>query len=80
MAKIALGNHAEATQPDCVRAVLAEVLLTFLFVFAGVGAAMAAGICVSLCISLSIYLTYMHGQINTNQCHSKPKKLLPTDF
>ncbi|KAF3328776.1 putative aquaporin TIP4-3 [Carex littledalei] len=43
MAKIALGNHSEAAQPDCVRAVLAEVVLTFLFVFAGVGAAMAAG-------------------------------------
>lgn len=43
MAKIALGTHSEATQPDCVRAVLAEAVLTFLFVFAGVGAAMAAG-------------------------------------
>lgn len=43
MAKIALGNHNEAAQPDCVRAVLAEVVLTFLFVFAGVGAAMASG-------------------------------------
>ncbi|KAJ4752543.1 Aquaporin TIP4-1 [Rhynchospora pubera] len=43
MAKIALGNHSEAAQPDCVRAVLAEVALTFLFVFAGVGSAMAAG-------------------------------------
>ncbi|XP_078175095.1 tonoplast intrinsic protein 4;1 [Carex rostrata] len=42
MAKIALGNHNEAAQPDCVRAVLAEVVLTFLFVFAGVGAAMAS--------------------------------------
>lgn len=43
MAKIALGNHHEAAEPGCIRAVLAEVVLTFLFVFAGVGAAMAAG-------------------------------------
>ena len=43
MAKIAHGNHNEAAQPDCVHAVLAEVVLTFLFVFAGVGAAMASG-------------------------------------
>ncbi|XP_009381045.2 probable aquaporin TIP4-3 [Musa acuminata AAA Group] len=42
MAKIALGNHHEAAEPGCIRAVLAEVVLTFLFVFAGVGAAMAA--------------------------------------
>ncbi|WOL09324.1 putative aquaporin TIP4-3 [Canna indica] len=42
MAKIALGNHREAAEPGCIRAVLAEVVLTFLFVFAGVGAAMTA--------------------------------------
>ncbi|XP_020096879.1 aquaporin TIP4-4 [Ananas comosus] len=43
MVKIALGHHQEAAEPDCVRAVAAEVILTFLFVFAGVAAAMAAG-------------------------------------
>ncbi|XP_072985780.1 aquaporin TIP4-1 [Typha latifolia] len=43
MAKIALGTHHEATEPECIRAVLAEFILTFLFVFAGVGAAMTAG-------------------------------------
>lgn len=43
MAKIAFGHHREAAEPDCIRAVLAEVVLTFLFVFAGVGAAMTAG-------------------------------------
>lgn len=43
MAKIALGSHREAAEPDCIRAVVAEVVLTFLFVFAGVGAAMTAG-------------------------------------
>ncbi|ERM98707.1 hypothetical protein AMTRI_Chr05g66960 [Amborella trichopoda] len=43
MAKIALGSRQEASQPDCVRAVLAELVCTFLFVFAGVGAAMATG-------------------------------------
>ncbi|XP_008801470.1 probable aquaporin TIP4-3 [Phoenix dactylifera] len=42
MAKIAVGSREEATQPDCVRAVVAETILTFLFVFVGVGAAMAA--------------------------------------
>uniref|UniRef100_A0ACD5VE00 Uncharacterized protein n=1 Tax=Avena sativa TaxID=4498 RepID=A0ACD5VE00_AVESA len=40
MAKFALGHHREA---GCVRAVLAEAVLTFLFVFSGVGSAMAAG-------------------------------------
>ncbi|KAJ0986070.1 hypothetical protein J5N97_004426 [Dioscorea zingiberensis] len=43
MAKLALGNREEAAHPDCLRAVLAEVVLTFLFVFAGVASAMAAG-------------------------------------
>lgn len=43
MAKIALGSRVEATEPDCVRAVVAETILTFLFVFIGVGAAMTAG-------------------------------------
>ncbi|KAJ6823137.1 putative aquaporin TIP4-3 [Iris pallida] len=43
MAKLAVGHHREASEPDCIRAVLAEVVLTFLFVFAGVGAAMTAG-------------------------------------
>lgn len=40
-AKFALGHHREATDAACVRAVLAELILTFLFVFAGVGSAMA---------------------------------------
>lgn len=43
MRKIALGSHHEAAQADCLRAVLAEIVLTFLFVFAGVGSAMASG-------------------------------------
>ncbi|CAL4966197.1 unnamed protein product [Urochloa decumbens] len=41
MAKLALGHHREAADAGCVRAVLAEFILTFLFVFAGVGSAMA---------------------------------------
>ncbi|PWZ09489.1 Aquaporin TIP4-2 [Zea mays] len=38
-------DHDEAPAPDvgCVRAVLAELVLTFLFVFTGVSASMAAG-------------------------------------
>jgi aquaporin TIP len=38
-------DHHEAPAPDvgCVRAVLAELVLTFLFVFTGVSASMAAG-------------------------------------
>lgn len=43
MAKFALGHHREASDAGCVRAVLAEFILTFLFVFAGVGSAMATG-------------------------------------
>lgn len=43
MAKFALGHHREASDAGCVRAVLAELMLTFLFVFAGVGSAMATG-------------------------------------
>ncbi|KAI9191511.1 hypothetical protein LWI28_009381 [Acer negundo] len=42
MAKIALGHHREATQPDCIKALIVEFITTFLFVFAGVGSAMAA--------------------------------------
>lgn len=43
MAKIALGTTREATQPDCIKALVVEFIATFLFVFAGVGSAMAAG-------------------------------------
>ncbi|XP_077210952.1 tonoplast intrinsic protein 4;1 [Tasmannia lanceolata] len=43
MGKIALGSTQEATEPDCLRAIVAEFVCTFLFVFAGVGSAMAAG-------------------------------------
>ncbi|KDP34186.1 hypothetical protein JCGZ_07757 [Jatropha curcas] len=42
MAKIALGSRREATQPDCIKALIVEFITTFLFVFAGVGSAMAA--------------------------------------
>uniref|UniRef100_A0A2N9FPN8 Tonoplast intrinsic protein n=1 Tax=Fagus sylvatica TaxID=28930 RepID=A0A2N9FPN8_FAGSY len=41
MAKIALGTSREATQPDCIKALVVEFITTFLFVFAGVGSAMA---------------------------------------
>ncbi|XP_057477816.1 aquaporin TIP4-1-like [Actinidia eriantha] len=41
MAKIALGTGREATQPDCIQALIVEFICTFLFVFVGVGAAMA---------------------------------------
>ncbi|XP_057799627.1 aquaporin TIP4-1 [Salvia miltiorrhiza] len=41
MAKIAVGNAAEAYQPDTLQALVVEFICTFLFVFAGVGAAMA---------------------------------------
>ncbi|MED6174707.1 Tap42 interacting protein [Stylosanthes scabra] len=40
--KIALGTTREATQPDCIQALVVEFIATFLFVFAGVGSAMAA--------------------------------------
>ncbi|GAB4837242.1 MIP aquaporin (TC 1.A.8) [Ancistrocladus abbreviatus] len=43
MAKIALGTTGEATQPDCMKALVVEFICTFLFVFAGVGSAMAVG-------------------------------------
>lgn len=36
-------DNGDATDAGCVRAVLAELVLTFLFVFTGVAAAMAAG-------------------------------------
>lgn len=42
MAKIALGSRREATQPDCINALIVEFITTFLFVFVGVGSAMAA--------------------------------------
>ncbi|KAK8956934.1 Aquaporin TIP4-4 [Platanthera zijinensis] len=40
---IAVGHHREARQPDFIRAVAVEAILSFLFVFAGVGSAMGAG-------------------------------------
>ncbi|CAO2175215.1 unnamed protein product [Urochloa humidicola] len=43
MAKLALGHHGEASDPDFFRGVLGELVLTFLFVFIGIGAAMTAG-------------------------------------
>ena len=43
MAKIAVGSREEVREPDCIRAVLAETILTILFVFICVGAAMTAG-------------------------------------
>ncbi|KAL2927019.1 Aquaporin TIP4-1 [Bienertia sinuspersici] len=42
MRKIALGTSREATQPDCINALVVEFICTFLFVFTGVGSAMAA--------------------------------------
>ncbi|CAL5359144.1 hypothetical protein ACSBR2_037723 [Camellia fascicularis] len=42
MVKIALGTGREATQIDCIHALIVEFICTFLFVFAGVGSAMAA--------------------------------------
>ncbi|RRT73746.1 hypothetical protein B296_00025559 [Ensete ventricosum] len=40
---MALGSRNEVVEPEFVRSVFTELLLTFLFVFAGVGAAMTAG-------------------------------------
>jgi aquaporin TIP len=48
MAKIALGTAREATQPDCIQALIVEFIAAFLFVFAGVGSAMTAGIYITL--------------------------------
>ncbi|KAI4380157.1 hypothetical protein MLD38_006378 [Melastoma candidum] len=42
MVRIALGSIREATQPDCIRALVVEFIVTFLFVFIGVGTAMAS--------------------------------------
>ncbi|XWS26336.1 hypothetical protein CRYUN_Cryun26dG0023600 [Craigia yunnanensis] len=42
MPKIALGTSREASQPDCVKALVVEFVTTFLFVFVGVGASMTA--------------------------------------
>lgn len=43
MAKIAVGNAAEAYHLDTLQALVVEFVATFLFIFAGVGAAMATG-------------------------------------
>lgn len=51
MAKIALGTTREATQPDCIQALIVEFIATFLFVFAGVGSAMTAGIYIYIYLS-----------------------------
>lgn len=44
MAKIALGSTREATQPDCIQALIVEFIATFLFVFVGVASSMVVGI------------------------------------
>lgn len=72
MAKIALGTHSEATQPDCVRAVLAEAVLTFLFVFAGVGAAMAAG--------MFLYIFVWRSNKHKLICHLESKQVVSYCF
>ncbi|TVU04012.1 hypothetical protein EJB05_50428 [Eragrostis curvula] len=41
--KLELGHRGEASEPDFLRGVLGELVLTFLFVFIGVGAAITAG-------------------------------------
>lgn len=43
MTKLELGRCGEASEPDFLRGVLGELVLTFLFVFIGVGAVMTAG-------------------------------------
>jgi len=43
MGKIALGSSREATQPDCIRALVVEFIATFLFVFVGVASSMLTG-------------------------------------
>lgn len=52
MVKISLGRIKEATQPDCIQALIVEFITTFLFIFAGVASAITAG------IYLSIFLLY----------------------
>lgn len=51
MPGIAIGNMAEATQPDAQKAALAEFISMLIFVFAGQGSGMAFGEHSSLYIS-----------------------------
>lgn len=41
VSKIAIGSPAEATQPDALKAALAEFISMLIFVFAGQGSGMA---------------------------------------
>lgn len=43
ISKITLGNLAEASQPDALKAALAEFISMLIFVFAGEGSGMAFG-------------------------------------
>ncbi|TVU04017.1 hypothetical protein EJB05_50434, partial [Eragrostis curvula] len=43
MGKLALGRRGEASEPDFLRGVIGEFVLTFLFVFIGAGVAITAG-------------------------------------
>lgn len=43
ISKISLGNLAEASQPDALKAALAEFISMLIFVFAGEGSGMAFG-------------------------------------
>ncbi|KAH9325505.1 hypothetical protein KI387_005683, partial [Taxus chinensis] len=69
MGKIAMGGAQEASQPDGIRAALAEVVCTFLFVFAGVGSAMATekmkgSAAVSLAIVALTHAFVVYGMIS----------------
>lgn len=43
MPRFAIGNTAEATQPDALKAAVAEFISMLIFVFAGQGSGMAFG-------------------------------------
>jgi len=61
MAKIALGSSREATQPDCIQALVVEFIATFLFVFVGVASSMLTGI--YICIMCTPLMYNKHNAI-----------------
>ncbi|KAJ4830756.1 Tap42 interacting protein [Turnera subulata] len=63
MAKIALGTSREATQPDCIKALVVEFITTFFFVFIGVGSAMAADKLVGGALSGLLFVALAHALV-----------------
>ncbi|CAL5373590.1 unnamed protein product [Camellia sinensis] len=72
--KIALGTGREATQIDCIHALIVEFICTFLFVFAGVGSAMAADKLGGDSLVGLFFVAMAHGLVVCGGCHRRKER------